>query len=171
MPEVSVEELESSAEEGAIPEVNSNLTADGKLAASFEPCISISKPDLRKSWIKDNINPAVLDTVDFCSACCGMLSQPANNGECMTGCQSAITAAPAAGDLFDKCLAGDQSLAIVEQMTECKLCVDDTKTKHPEVEDNVFIIKKQECDTKFKGCDNPLNCTGSMAQDAEEERY
>lgn len=171
MSEVSVEELESSAEEGAIPEVNSNLTADGKLAASFEPCISISKPDLRKSWIKDNINPAVLDTVDFCSACCGMLSQPANNGECMTGCQSAITAAPAADDLFDKCLAGDQSLAIVEQMTECKLCVDDTKTKHPEVEDNVFIIKKQECDTKFKGCDNPLNCTGSMAQDAEEERY
>lgn len=140
-------------------------------AVLYEPCISISNQSVRVKWVKDNINPINLDGVKFCPACCEMLAELTNNNLCMTLCESALTFGPPAADLFDKCFAGDKLLAVTEQLAECKMCVDDLKGSHPEVDDIEFGIKKGECDTKFRCIDDDsFECTGSWALDSEEEK-
>lgn len=165
--EITEEDLESDSAD--IEKPNPNIAPDGKLIPTYEPCVSIPKQDLRVQWIQDNINPTNLDTVEFCPSCCGLLATPGENDDCMTRCEAGITPAPAASDLFDKCLAGDKSLAVIEQLTECKLCVEDVRGKHPEVETMVFTLKKNECENKFKACDNELTCTDSLASESEAE--
>lgn len=165
--EITEEDMEK--ESAALEPENPNISADGQLIPTYDPCVSITKQELRVQWIVDNVNPTNLAQVEFCPSCCGVLATPNQNDDCMTQCMGAITPAPPASDLFDKCLAGDKSLALVEQLTECKLCVEDLKKSHPEVEDNVYVLKKAECDTKFKSCDNPLECTGSLAKESEAE--